>query len=58
MLLLIILLMLMFGGGGFYGYHNGYYGSREMSVVSIPLVVMVVFLLMGRSFGGAGLYIR
>jgi len=58
LLFLILVLMLLFGGGAVYGYSKGYYGSRAMSVLSILLVLMTVFLLMGRSFGGAGIYLR
>jgi hypothetical protein len=57
MLLLILLLILLFGGGGFYGYRSGYYGPREMSVASILLIVLVIFLVMGDVFGHA-IYIR
>jgi hypothetical protein len=48
MLLLIILLILLFGGGGgYYGYRSGYYRPRGMSLVTIVLIVLVVWLVMG-----------
>ena len=58
MLLLIILLVLLFGGGGgFYGYRSGYYGGRGIGLVGVLLIVLVVFLAMGGSFGHT-IYIR
>jgi hypothetical protein len=57
MLLLILLAILLFGGGGFYGYRSGYYGPRGMSVASILLIVLVIYLVMGGRFGHA-VYVR
>jgi hypothetical protein len=54
MLLLISLLILLFGAGGLYGYRNGYYGPKGMSVVSILLIVLVIFLVVGGGFDGIG----
>ena len=48
MLLLAILLILLFGGGGFYGYRSGYYGPKGMGLTSILVIVLIIFLLMGR----------
>lgn len=56
MLLLITVLILLFGGGGFYGYRSGYYGPRGMGLVSILLIALVIFLVMG-GFGHA-IYFR
>jgi hypothetical protein len=46
---------LLFGGGGRYGYRGGYYGPRGMGLASIPVIVLIIFLLMG---GGHGIYFR
>ena len=46
MLLLILVLILLFGGGGFYGYSRGHYGMRGMSVMSLVLVVVIIWLVM------------
>jgi hypothetical protein len=50
MLLLIILLIVPFGGGLF-GYRSGYYGPQGMGLVSVVLIVLIVFLVMGGGFG-------
>jgi hypothetical protein len=48
MLLLIILLLLLFGGGGgYYGYRSGYYGPRGMSLLTIVLIALLVWILLG-----------
>jgi hypothetical protein len=57
MLLLIRLLILLFGAGGFYGYRIGYYGPNRMSLVSILLIALAIFLVMGGGFGHA-IYFR
>jgi hypothetical protein len=50
-------LILLFGGGGFYGYRSGYYGPRGMSVMSLVLVVVIIWLVMSGGFGHA-MYMR
>lgn len=57
MLLLVIVLILLFGGGGFYGYHSGYYGNRGMGIMSLLLIVLVVWLVLGRGLDHT-LYVR
>jgi hypothetical protein len=54
MLLLISLLILLFGAGGLYSCRSGYYGPKGMSLVSILLVVLVIFVVMGGGFDGIG----
>lgn len=54
MLLLIILLFLLFGGGSFYGYLSGYYGPRGMSLASVLVIVLIIFLVMGNGLNGFG----
>lgn len=51
LLLIIIVLILLFGGDGFYGYRSGYYRPGGMSLATILLIVLVVFLLMGDGIG-------
>lgn len=48
MLLLIILLLLLFGGGGgYYGYRSGYYGTRGISLLTLVLIALLVWILLG-----------
>ena len=52
MLLLIIILLLLFGGGGgYYGYRSGYYGPRGMSLLTIVLIVLLIWIVMSGGLG-------